>query len=183
MATPDAGDRMAAVRATVERLIVRSPYGQLLGFEPLEIAEDEVRVRLPYREAVTTIGDTVHGGAIAGLVDTTATACFWASPQIPAGSRGTTIGFSINFVSAGRGKDLVATARVRRRGREICTGEVTVHDAEGREVAFALVTYKLSGPEPRPSARICAHAYYMLLSFCCARSATLVPAYFLPLAT
>ena len=110
------------------------------------IAEDEVRVRLPYREAVTTIGDTVHGGAIAGLVDTTATACFWASPQIPAGSRGTTIGLNVNFLSAGRGLDLVAHARVRRRGREVSTAEVSVRDPDGREVAVALVTYKLSPP-------------------------------------
>jgi acyl-coenzyme A thioesterase PaaI-like protein len=35
---------------------------------------------------------------------------------------------------------------VRRRGREISTGEVTVSDSEGREVALALVTYKLSVP-------------------------------------
>jgi len=57
---------------------------------------------------------------------------------------GTTIGFSINFLSAGRGKDLVATATVRQRGREISTGEVTVCDSGGKEIAVALVTYKLS---------------------------------------
>jgi acyl-coenzyme A thioesterase PaaI-like protein len=38
----------------------------------------------------------------------------------------------------------VATANVKRRGREISTGEVSVQDADGKEVAVALVTYKLS---------------------------------------
>jgi hypothetical protein len=33
---------------------------------------------------------------------------------------------------------------VRRRGREICNGEVVVRDAQGAEVAQAIVTYKLS---------------------------------------
>jgi uncharacterized protein (TIGR00369 family) len=132
--------------ALLDKLIVRSPYGALLGLELVGAEEDVVRVRLPYRAEVTTIGDTVHGGAIAGLVDAAATASFWASPTIDLRSRGTTIGFSLNFVSAGRGKDLVATARVRRRGREISTGEVSVADGEGREVAVALVTYKLSPP-------------------------------------
>jgi hypothetical protein len=33
---------------------------------------------------------------------------------------------------------------VRRRGREICNGEVVVRDARGAEVAQAIVTYKLS---------------------------------------
>jgi acyl-coenzyme A thioesterase PaaI-like protein len=54
----------------------------------------------------------------------------------------------VSFLSAARGKDLLASAVVRRRGREISTGEVTVSDADGREVALALVTYKLSAPSP-----------------------------------
>jgi uncharacterized protein (TIGR00369 family) len=93
---------------------------------------------------VTTVGDTVHGGAIAGLVDTAATAAFWAKAGLSAGTRGTTIGFSLSFLSAGRGVDLLADARVRRRGREICNGEVLVRDAKGTEVAQAIVTYKMS---------------------------------------
>jgi uncharacterized protein (TIGR00369 family) len=130
--------------AGLTELIVRSPYGGLLGLELVDVAEDCVRLRLPYRTEVTTEGETVHGGVIAGLVDVAATATFWASQKVTPGSRGTTIGSSINFVSAARGTDLVATAKVRRRGREISTGEVTVCNSEGREVAVALVTYKLS---------------------------------------
>jgi uncharacterized protein (TIGR00369 family) len=132
------------VRQLVELAIVRSPYGKLLDLSVESAEPDRVRVKLPYRLDVTTLGDTVHGGAIAGLVDAAATASFWAHADASPKARGTTIGFSINFVSAGRGQDLVADARVRRRGREICTGDVSVTDAAGREVAVALVTYKLS---------------------------------------
>lgn len=132
------------ITAGLDRLIARSPYGVLLGLELIEADEDRVRLRMPYRDALTTLGDTVHGGAISSLVDSAATASFWASSKIAPEARGTTIGFSIHFLSAGRGKDLVATARVRRRGREISTGEVTVCDSDGKEVAVALVTYKLS---------------------------------------
>jgi uncharacterized protein (TIGR00369 family) len=128
----------------LDKLIVKSPYGALLGLELVDVAEDCARLRLPYRSEVTTLVDTVHGGAISSLVDCAATASFWANSHIAPGSRGTTIGFSINFLSAARGRDLVATGRVRRRGREISTGDVTVCDSEGKEVAFALVTYKLS---------------------------------------
>jgi len=132
--------------AVLDGAIVRSPYGRLLGLELVEAEEDCASVRMPYRSEVTTVGDTVHGGAISGLVDSAATASFWANSEIGPGSRGTTIAFSISFLSAARGKDLVATARVRRRGREISTGEVTVCDPEGKEVAIATVTYKLSAP-------------------------------------
>lgn len=130
----------------LEKAIVRSAYGDLIGVQLAEASVDRVVVRLPYRESLTTLGDTIHGGVISGLVDIAATASFWASAEIAAGSRGTTIGFSVNFVSAARGSDLVAVAQVRRRGREICTGEVSVQDAEAREIAVALVTYKLSPP-------------------------------------
>jgi len=131
-------------RAIVEKAIVASPYGGLLGLALEACEPDRVVVRLPYRSELTTLGDTVHGGAIAGLVDTAATAAFWARAGLGAGARGTTIGFSLTFLSAGRGVDLLADARVRRRGKEICNGEVIVRDAKGAEVAQALVTYKLS---------------------------------------
>ncbi len=131
-------------RAIVEKVIVGSPYGRLLGLTLESCEPDRVHVRLPYRTDVTTIGDTVHGGAIAGLVDAAATAAFWAKSGLSAGSRGTTIGFSLSFLSAGRGVDLIADARVRRRGREICNGEVVVRNEAGAEVAQAIVTYKLS---------------------------------------
>jgi len=134
----------ANARAIVEKVIVGSPYGRLLGFVLEACEEDRVAVRLPYRTDVTTVGDTVHGGAIAGLIDTAATGAFWAKSGLSAGARGTTIGFSLSFLSAARGVDLVAEARVRRRGREICNGEVVVRDPKGTEVAQAIVTYKLS---------------------------------------
>ena len=134
------------ILGVLDRVIVRSPYGELLGATLESASEDRATVRLPYRDVLTTLGDTVHGGVLSGLVDIAATAAFWASPDIAPGSRGTTIGFSVNFISGARGSDLVAEARVRRRGREICTGDVSVRDARGREVAAALVTYKLSGP-------------------------------------
>ena len=90
---------------------------------------------------MSALPEVVHqivDGAIAALVDVSAT------PASSPSARGTTIGFSINFIAAGRGQDLVANASVRRRGKEICTGEVSVTDAASREVAVALVTYKMS---------------------------------------
>ena len=137
-------DLDANARAIVEKVIVGSPYGRMLGLVLESCEPDRVVVRLPYRSDVTTLGNTVHGGAIAGLVDAAATAAFWAKSGLSASSRGTTIGFSLSFLSAGRGVDLLADARVRRRGKEICNGEVVVRNAAGADVAQAIVTYKLS---------------------------------------
>lgn len=127
----------------IEREVVCSPLGTLLGFSLAALSEDEAQVEMPYRETLTTLGDTVHGGAIAALADTAGTASVWANAAIDDKSWGATIGFTINFLAAARGKTLRATGRVRRRGREISTADISVRDSECREVAVALLTYKI----------------------------------------
>ena len=136
---------MHEIRSLVDNFIVGAPYGRRLGVVLEELVEpDRVRLRLPYIEDNTTIADVVHGGAIASLVDVAATAACWASPRVEPGARGTTIGFSINYLTAGRGQDLVATATVIQRGASISVCDVTVHGLAGTLVARATVTYKVA---------------------------------------
>jgi len=135
-----------AVRKLVETVIVHSPFGRHLGVSSDEIAVDRVRLRLPFANDLVTLGDLVHGGAIASLCDVAATAACWANPSIEPGSRGTTISLSLSFLSGGRGQDLVAEARVVQRGRSVCVAEVEVRGADGTLVARATATYKLDAP-------------------------------------
>lgn len=107
------------------------------------VERDCVRVRLPFRPQVTTVGDLVHGGAISSLIDVAATGAVWSGADLSQSARGTTIGFSVNFLAGARGRDIVATARVIQRGRAICVCDVQVDDAAGAVVARALVTYKI----------------------------------------
>ena len=129
--------------ALVRGLIVAAPFAALVGVEVDVIEVDRVRLRLPFRPEVTTIADLVHGGAIASLIDVAATAAAWSGAEAARSSRGTTIGFTVSFLAAGRGQDLAATAEVIQRGRTICVIEVAVAGADGAAVARALVTYKL----------------------------------------
>jgi uncharacterized protein (TIGR00369 family) len=134
---------MAANEEIIRQAIVASPLATLLGIETVEVAPDLVRVRLPFRSEVTTFGDRVHGGAIAALIDVAATAAFWTGADLKRNPRGTTIGFTVNFLAPARGAELIADARVVQRGRSISVGEVDVTVVDGRPVARALVTYKL----------------------------------------
>jgi uncharacterized protein (TIGR00369 family) len=137
-------------RKAVELAIVGSPLGRGLELALDAIERGRVRIRMPYAEARTTLGDLVHGGAIAALIDTAATAAAWSTVKDPAGARGTTIDLSVAYMAPARGVDVVADARVARRGRDVAFVEVDVHPAssEGAEarVAAARVTYKLSEP-------------------------------------
>ncbi len=133
-----------AVARMLDQGIAQAPFGRRLGMRLERCAEDEVVLRMPFDPSLTTMGDTVHGGAIASLADAAATAAAWAKDGLPAGARGTTVSLSVHYLAGARGCDLEAHARVRRRGRSISTCEVSVRDAGGQEVAFALATYKLS---------------------------------------
>lgn len=128
--------------AIVRDVIAGSPLARLLGVRLETIEAGLVHMRLPFREEITTLGDLVHGGAIAGLVDTAATAAAWADADLAAQTRGTTIGFTVSFLAGARAQDLIATARVLQRGRTICVLEVEVASADGTPIARALVTYK-----------------------------------------
>jgi uncharacterized protein (TIGR00369 family) len=132
------------VTTAIEKLIVGSPYGALLGLACASIEADRVCVRLPFRPEVTTVGEMVHGGAIASLVDVAATAACWAHPEASLRARGSTVGLTLSYLAPGLGRALEADARVVKRGGSLCTCEVSVNDAEGQAVARALVSYKLS---------------------------------------
>lgn len=127
----------------VRGAIVSSPLGTLLGMELVDVGDDVVRVRLPFRDAVTTLGNLVHGGAISALVDVAATAAAWTKADLARSPRGTTIGFTINFLQGALGTDLTATARIIQRGRSVQVCEVDVRGNGDEAVARAMVTYKL----------------------------------------
>jgi uncharacterized protein (TIGR00369 family) len=120
-----------------------SPLDRLLGTKVETVELDRVRVRLPFRDAVTTGGGIVHGGTISALIDSAATGAAWSGADLSRNPRGTTIALSVNFLAQARGQDIVADARVLRRGKTITVCEVSVEDAGGQRVATGLVTYKL----------------------------------------
>ncbi len=120
-----------------------SPLVQHLGMRLVALEPDRATIVLPFREAVVTVGDVVHGGAISALVDTTAMAASWSTPTLPAVPRGTTVSLTVDFVAAARGQDLTAEARVVRRGKNLNFCQVDVRDTGGHVVAVGLVTYKL----------------------------------------
>ena len=127
----------------IRRFLEVSPLVRHLGMRVVGLEPDRATLVLPFAECVVTVGDVVHGGAISALVDTTAMAAAWSTPELPANPRGTTVGLTVDFLTAARAQDLTAVGRVIRRGKSLCFCEVSVADAGGQVVAVGLVTYKL----------------------------------------
>jgi uncharacterized protein (TIGR00369 family) len=125
------------------RSIERAPFSTLLGLKIESAAHGEARVRMPFRLDLLNEGGPqapVHGGAIASLIDTAAVTAVWTHPGM---QQSATISMAINYVNPGISSDLIATARVRKRGRRIASLSVEVVDQSGQTVADSLVIFKV----------------------------------------
>lgn len=121
-----------------------SPFIAHLGIRPVEIAAGRAVLELPFSDALPTVGDVVHGGALSSLIDTAAAAAAWSGADVPDRLRASTVGMTVDFLSPARGQGVIADARVvRRGGTGLCFCEVRVSADDGTEVALALVTYQL----------------------------------------
>ena len=137
---------MADNYADIVARAASSPLGVHLGWSCREMSEDRAVFVLPFKPHNVTVGTMVHGGAIAALADTAATAASWAHLDMAPDVRGSTLGFSINYLEPAIETTLIATAEVVRRGRSIAVVNVGVHDEHDTLVAQASVTYKFTRP-------------------------------------
>ena len=88
------------------------------------------------------MGDVVHGGAIAALLDTAGMAAAWSDDVEPEKTAGATVSMNVNYAAAAVASDLTAEARVVRRGRSLCFCEVHVTDAAGTVVAHGSMVHR-----------------------------------------
>lgn len=141
----------ARFRARAEK-IVRGSIGKDMGMSVDDAKEGHCVVRMPTDGAVQNGAGRVHGGAITALIDNAATAAAWAHEGLGKDAWGTTISLTCNFLDAGKSADLIADARVKRRGRSTVFIEINVSDTDERSIAQGLVTYKLNSGGRRAEA-------------------------------
>ena len=71
--------RRMPTRAEIMRAFIpASPFAQELGIELVAIGDDRAELRLPWAPRLATMGEVVHGGAIATLLDTAGMAAAWS---------------------------------------------------------------------------------------------------------
>ncbi len=133
-------------RAREETLLARvasAPFSTLLGLRLEEVRRDYARMRLPFRKDLTQLAGLIHGGAVATLVDSVVVGAILSGLDGPP-QQLLTINMHIQYLDRVGEEDLVAEARVRRRGRRIVFLEVEVKTAAGRDVAHGEIVYRVS---------------------------------------
>jgi uncharacterized protein (TIGR00369 family) len=125
------------------QFIPQSPFVAKLGIVAEVLDGDEVRLRMPWDTTNVTLGDMVHGGAIAALADVTVMAAAWAGVEEPPSLRGVTTSMAMQFLAPARATDLIGLGRVLRRGRTLVNCDVDVVTPDGELIAKAIATYKV----------------------------------------
>ena len=127
----------------IRQFLPTSPYVGHLGIRLTDMQPGVATLTLPFADSLVTIGNIVHGGAIASLIDTAAMVAAWSDATVPDNLRGTTVSLTVAYLAPAESEELQATARVLRRGRSLVYLDVEVQKASGALVAKGLVTYKL----------------------------------------
>jgi uncharacterized protein (TIGR00369 family) len=136
MTTPTGAEVMA-------QFLPQSPFVTKLGIVAETLDGDEVRLRMPWDPGNVTLGDMVHGGAIAALADVTVMAAAWAGVAAADSLRGVTTSMAMQFLAPARATDLIGVGRVLRRGKTLVNCDVDVVTPDGEAVAKAIATYKV----------------------------------------
>jgi uncharacterized protein (TIGR00369 family) len=120
-----------------------APYNAGLGIRVESIAAEGVRLRVPYKDENSNPGQALHGGVAASTVDIAgalaARACFVDVGDPDCG----TLDLSVDYLAAAIGEDIVATAAVLRRGKELVYSDVDVRTDAGKQIAKGLVTHRI----------------------------------------
>ncbi len=131
------------------KVIALTPYMKHLGMEFVEAGEGYAKLRLRYQKENSTAADALHGGAVASLIDTTGAMAAWTTAEIATPRFfGSTVGITVNYLSAVIGEDCYAEGHVLKRGKEVIYNEVKVTNDAGKLLAQGTVIYRIIEREP-----------------------------------
>ena len=136
-------DEEATLSSTFFEHFDSMPFHQYLGLKVHAAERDRVTLRLHWNEETPTgIGGSVNGGVLATMVDMAAVAAvFTHIPDgvLPAG----TADLQITYMRQASGNYLEAVAEVVKRGRQLCTIQVTILNPDGVQCCAGRVLYAL----------------------------------------
>lgn len=100
------------------------------------INDDDIKVKVKITDKTLNPFNIVHGGLIFSIGDTV------MGVKIRSlGRNAVTLNSSINFISPGVGKYLVATCKIIKNGKKTCVLEVTIKNEKDTLVALMSGTY------------------------------------------
>ncbi|HEB90458.1 MAG TPA: PaaI family thioesterase [Deltaproteobacteria bacterium] len=132
----------------IKKQVEESPYGRALGVQLERVDEEGAVLHLPYQDANSNPGGVLHGGCAASIGVIAGEAIAGAALGADAGPFHNAQA-QVSYLAAAIGEDVVAEARLLRRGRELCFVETEIRTSAGKPIAK--VTTTVRGLFGRPS--------------------------------
>ena len=150
--TSESARRVEQARARFARVA----FAQWLGVTISEIAQDRAVLVLPYRlEHMNAVG-VLNGGASASLLTMAGTLAAWTGVALDTEPHLSCVDLSVQYLAPATEEDVVAEARVLRRGRSLFFLEVALRSRVGAPICQGLLSYQASdyaGQTPRVRAQ------------------------------
>ena len=125
----------------IKNWVEESPYSRYLGVQLEQIDDSGARLRLPYRDANSNPGKALHGGCAASIGAIAGQAIARAALGDEAGPFHTAQ-MQVVYLAAAIGEEVVADAKLLRRGRELCFVGIDVATTEGKPIARIMTTVR-----------------------------------------
>jgi uncharacterized protein (TIGR00369 family) len=128
-----------AIRALLDAIL--APWVRELRLAPESIADDSITLRLPHSDNLRHAGGVICGQVFMAAADTAMVVA--VSHALGGFQPMTTVSLNTTFMRPVKSGDVLVTARIQRRGRNLVFGEIALHDDQGELVAHATTTYAL----------------------------------------
>jgi uncharacterized protein (TIGR00369 family) len=128
-----------AIRALLDSIL--APWVRELNLAPESVTDDSITLRLPDADHLRHAGGVICGQVFMAAADT---AMVVAISHVMGGFQPmTTVSLNTTFMRPVKTGDVLVTARVQRRGRNLVFGDIEMRDAQNELAAHATTTYSL----------------------------------------
>lgn len=117
---------------------LKGTLGDLLGIEFVEASPERVVARLVIRDALRTVGGSLHGGTLMALADTIGAVA--TVLNLPPGATTATLESKTNFFAAGRSGTVRAESTPLHRGKRTMVWQTRITDEAGRLLSLTIQT-------------------------------------------
>lgn len=134
----------------------RVAFAESLGVTIADLSEDRAVLVLPYRAEHLNAGGVLNGGASASLLAMAGALAAWSDLDLHADLQLGCVDLSLQYLARVAEEDVVAEARVLRRGRSLVVLDVALATRAAGPVCHGLLSYQTSdygGRAPRRQAR------------------------------
>jgi uncharacterized protein (TIGR00369 family) len=128
-----------AIQALLDSIL--APWVRELALTPESVTEDAVTLRLPHADHLRHAGGVVCGQVFMAAADTAMVVAI--SHALGGFQPMTTVSLNTTFMRPVKQGDVLVTASVQRRGRNLVFGEIELRDDKGALAAHATTTYAL----------------------------------------